>query len=499
MDRAAHSKMTDLASSIFSNVWSIALIVLFFGGSIFVHELGHFLAARRRGLKVERFSIGFGPKIIGWKRDGIEYRISWIPFGGYVALPQLADMRGIEGDPADAGEPAPPISYASKMIVSVMGAVFNLLFAIALSFVIWQFGLPTTALQTTTRIGYVTDTLALPDGSEVTSPARFAGLEEGDRITAIDGKAVDDWSSLLQTLVSGTGRDAYGQPRTVLTVERGSQILDIEVFPRVSGDDSVRRIGITPAEPLIVASALPDSPATRAGLRAGDVVTAVNGQPVSSRYRLQNILEANRDQPVLFTIRRGDETLAISIQPAEIQVGKDGSKAISIGARFDLPITTIHPTPWKQISDNFVIMYRILSGLLNPRSDLGIGQMSGPPGIARILYETAQIDVRLVIWITIIINVNLAFFNLLPIPVLDGGHMLFATIGKLRGRALPAGFVAAAQSTFMILLFSLLIYVSFKDVGRWFRDSREEHEYRTNTIEPVFEPPPEAADGGTEN
>jgi len=134
-----------------------------------------------------------------------------------------------------------------------------------------------------------------------------------------------------------------------------------------------------------------------------------------------------------------------------------------------------------------VIMYRVLGGLINPKSDLGIGHMSGPPGIARILYETAQVDIRLVIWITIIINVNLAIFNLLPIPVLDGGHMLFATIGKLRGRALPHSFVAAAQSTFIILLFSLLIYVSYKDIGRWFRDSQDERDYQTNTIEPVFE------------
>ena len=175
------------------------------------------------------------------------------------------------------------------------------------------------------------------------------------------------------------------------------------------------------------------------------------------------------------------------IQPAEIQITKGGEKAISIGAFFAYPQKTIHPTPWEQIKKTFVIMYRILGGLVNPKSDLGIGHMSGPPGIARILWETAQVDVRIVIWFTIIINVNLAIFNLLPIPVLDGGHMLFATIGKLRGRALPPNFVATAQSMFMILLFTLLIYVSSKDIWRWFRDSRNEREYRTNTIEPVFE------------
>ncbi len=487
MGPRADLNMIDLISITFSNIWSIVLIILFFGGSIFVHELGHFLAARKRGLKIERFSIGFGPKIVSWKKDGIEYRISWIPFGGYVALPQLADMQGVEGAPTQDGNPLPPIGYTSKMIVSVMGAVFNLLFAIALSVIIWQFGLPTTDLQTTTQIGFVTDTLTLPDGSEVKSPALQAGLQAGDRITAIDGKKVDDWSSLLQTLVSATGRDTYGQPKTILSIERDGRALEIEVYPRVSGDDSVRRIGVTPAEPMIVAGTLADSPAAKAGLQPSDVITAVDGEHLYSRYQLQFHLEANRDRASDFTLLRAGKEIHILIQPTEVQIRTDGTKALTIGAQFSMPIKDIHPTPWEQITKNFTIMYRVLSGLINPNSDLGLGHMSGPPGIARILYETAQIDVRLVIWFVIIINVNLAFFNLLPIPVLDGGHMLFATIGKLRGRALPVTFVATAQSTFMILLFSLLIYVSFKDVGRWFRDSREERDYRTTTIEPVFE------------
>lgn len=479
--------MTDLVSIIFSNIWSVVLIMLFFGGSIFVHELGHFLAARKRGLKVERFSIGFGPKIVSWTREGVEYRLSWIPFGGYVALPQLADMQGIEGNAGPEAQRLPPISYTSKMIVSVMGAVFNLLFAIALSVIIWQFGLPTTDLQTTTRIGYVTETLNLPDGSEVQSPANHAGLKAGDRILAIDGKEVDDWSALLQTLVSATGRDDYGQPRTMLTIDRDGETLELEVFPRVSGQESVRRIGVTPAEPMIVAGAMPDSPAALAGLLPGDELKAIDDEPLYSRYQLQTHLEANRDRPSVFTLERNGEELRIPIQPTEIPIRTDGTKALTIGAQFSVPIILIYPTPWEQIEKNFTIMYRVLSGLINPNSDLGIAHMSGPPGIARILYETAQVDIRLVIWFVIIINVNLAFFNLLPIPVLDGGHMLFATIGKLRGRALPPTFVATAQSTFMILLFSLLIYVSVKDVGRWSRDRRDEQDYRTNTVEPVFE------------
>mgnify|MGYP003340689615 CR=1 FL=1 len=132
-----HFSISDLLGSL----RGILLIVVFFGGSIFVHELGHFLAARKRGLKVERFSIGFGPRLFGWTgKDGVDYRVSLIPLGGYVALPQLADMQGIEGENAEDAEALPKITFADKMIVSVMGAVFNVIFAFVLATILWFTG-----------------------------------------------------------------------------------------------------------------------------------------------------------------------------------------------------------------------------------------------------------------------------------------------------------------------------------------------------------------------
>src|ERR1035437_11155316 len=181
--------MPDFLTSLLGNLWSIFLIILFFGGAIFVHELGHFLAARRRGLKVDRFSIGFGPAL--WRKigkDGCEYRISMLPLGGYVALPQLADLSAIEGESDTDVAKLPPISYATKMIVFVAGAVFNVLFAFCLACVLWVVGQQTSEDLSTTRIGYITDTIALPDGKAVTSPAREAGLQVGDTIRAIDGQ-----------------------------------------------------------------------------------------------------------------------------------------------------------------------------------------------------------------------------------------------------------------------------------------------------------------------
>ena len=134
----------------------IALVAIFFGGSIFVHELGHFLAARKRGLKIERFSIGFGPRLFGWTgKDGVDYRVSIIALGGYVALPQLAEMEGIEGASSEEAEKLPKISYTDKMIVSVMGAVFNVVFAFALACILWFTGMPVAEGTSSTVIGYV--------------------------------------------------------------------------------------------------------------------------------------------------------------------------------------------------------------------------------------------------------------------------------------------------------------------------------------------------------
>ena len=174
---------TDFFQSLFSNVWSGFLVVLFFGGSIFVHELGHFLAARRRGAKVERFSIGFGPAI--WSRrgkDGVEYRLSWIPLGGYVMLPQLADLGPIEGESTTDVTKLPPIGYLSKLIILLAGATFNVLFAFLLACVIWFVGQPMLADLATTKLGPVTPLLKLADGTTYPNPAFQAGVKAGDTV-----------------------------------------------------------------------------------------------------------------------------------------------------------------------------------------------------------------------------------------------------------------------------------------------------------------------------
>jgi len=458
----------DLLQAIGSNLWSVFLIILFFGGSIFVHELGHFWAARRRGVHVERFSIGFGPKIFAWHgKDGVEYRVSWLLAGGYVVLPQLANMGPIEGETkVDAGR-LPPISYSTKLIVSVAGAAFNVLFAFLLACVIWWVGQPTSADLNTTKIGEVLPTIALPDHTSVPSPAFEAGFRAGDVVRAIDGHMVNNWPDLQQTLVSGSGRSADGRPKAVFTIDRDGHPLELTVYPRLSGDDGFRHIGIAPAEELAIGAVDPTLLGHRIGLQPGDRILSYDSIPLLSPGDFLEHLSRNHTRTIRLGILRGTDHLEL-----ELAARADQADLADLGIKRQSSLMVTHPDPIAQIQDDAVMAFRLLAGLVNPHSDIGVSKLSGPVGIIRVFRATAQSDIRLVLWFTILINVNLAIINLLPIPVFDGGHILFATIERLRSRALPADFIMTTQSVFMVLIFSFFVYISVFDVKRWVRDVR---------------------------
>lgn len=458
---------SDLFNALFSNLWAVFLIILFFGGSIFVHELGHFLAARRRGVHVTRFSIGFGPKMFGWTgRDGVEYRVSWLPLGGYVALPQLADMAAIEGDVDPAVRHLPPVSYASRMLVFVAGATFNLIFAFLLATVIWLVGQPTTSDQATTQIGYVVDEIKNSDNQTVPSPAREAGLQVGDTIRAIDGSPVNDWQQLLQTLVTSAGRTDEGRRYNVFTIERDGQTTDITVYPLIAGEEEVRKVGIIAAYELLVHGVTEGSAGAALGLQPGDRLIALDDVHILNIQTYADLLNAHKDRPIAVHIERAGQPLVLTL-PAR----PDVEQPADLGLQLTTDSKLVYPSPFAQFNDHVRMTFRTLGSLINPHSDIGISKLSGPVGIIRVFHLAAQADIRLVLWFTILVNINLAIFNLLPVPVLDGGHMLFATIGKLRGRNLPGNFVMTTQSVFMMLLLTMIVYVTFFDVRRLVRDN----------------------------
>jgi regulator of sigma E protease len=459
----------DLIQSLLTNTWSIFLIVLFFGGSIFVHELGHFLAARARGVHVEVFSIGFGPPIFSWKAaDGTRYQVAWFPLGGYVLLPQIADLGPLEGESQVAVETLPPVSYPSKILVFAAGAAFNVLFAFLLATVIWIVGQPENNESETTQIGYVTRTIDLPDGTQVPSPASEAGLRVGDIVRAIDGHPVAYWTELNDTLVMGSGRDKAGRPSTVFTVERDGRTVDVTVHPRLSGEEKWRRVGIMPGYELRVHRVEGTGALERSGIAVGDRVLKVDGNPIMNASGLGEELSVDPSKEARLEVDRAGRILELAV-PARKGGLELGDVEFSAGYHLT------HPSPLAQLEEPLLMTLRTVWGLVNPRSDIGLSKISGPVGIVHIFHAAAEAGIRAVLRVTILININLAILNLMPVPVLDGGQMVFATIARLRGRALPLNLIVTTQSVFMALLLSVVVYVSIFDVRRWRGDGRETH------------------------
>ncbi len=456
---------TDTLTSLLGNLWSIFMIVLFFGGSIFVHELGHYLAARRRGLKVERFSIGFGPAL--WRKvgkDGCEYRLSVLPFGGYVALPQLADLSAIEGETKTDITTLPPVSYGTKVLVFVAGAAFNILFAFVLATILWISGRPESEYVTSTRIGYVVDKLPLADGTEVESPAAKAGLREGDRIISIDGRPVRSWPDILTGIVFGTDVDEKGERLSHFVIERNGIELPMVINPIKAGDEGFRKVGIDSAYAVMVNSTLPESPAEKLKLQPGDKFMSVGGQTVFSIGQFLRELGGAAGQKRTVEILRSGKTF-----PMEFDCIAKGSPHPLQGLEFRTNWRLLHQSPLDQIGEVLKNSVRTLKTMLHRHGDVGLSNMQGPIGMAQNFWDALNSDypIRFVLWITVMINVSLAFLNLLPIPVLDGGQIVFATAAKLRGRPLPINFLMATQSIFIVLLLSMMLYVTvFGDLRR---------------------------------
>lgn len=475
----------ELFQNILSNLWAILLVILFFGGSIFVHELGHFLAARRRGMHVDRFAIGFGPKIFSWHgKDGVEYCVCWLPLGGYVALPQLADMAAIEGRSKVDLSKLPKPTYTTKVIVSAAGAFFNILFAFVLGLIVWKVGEPTSNPMVTSTVAEIRPTLPDVNGNEVPSPASLAGLKVGDTILKVDGHPVTWFGEIVEQLALSSGWNDKGERQTVFTIKRGEKVFELTLNPIRSGEDKLRRVGFTPMEIIKIDAPRPGSLAEKIGLQKSDRIVAANQKPVLSVNSLVEELKLRTKGSVSIDVERGNETKTFFLPQTN-----DPKEASDIGIQLQSGILYTHPTPFQQIYNAAAKTVQTLVALVNPRSDVNLSHVSSPIGIIGNFFDLAKEGLPFVLWFTILVNVNLAIFNLLPIPVLDGGHILFATVAKLRGRSLPSDFVATTQSIFMVLLLSIMVYAGYRDIQRR-TYSPEERPLKAAPAQPQSAPAP---------
>lgn len=426
---------------------------------IFVHELGHFLAARWRGLKIDRFAIWFGKPIWKTKINGVEYALGTIPAGGYVSLPQMATMETIEGKGDSSGQALPQISALDKIIVAFAGPLFSFLLALTFAFVVWIVGRPVSEAETTTTIGYV----------EKDGPADKVGMRPGDKILEVDGQPVSKFmgmgDSVMWRIVRSTG------DTIPVKVEREGKILTFNPTPikeetKFWQRKSLRQVRILPAESAIIAEISPNSPAAAAGLNHGDRVVQVNGMPLHYFGELSEYIEEHPNNKLDLTVQREGRTFQVSLTP-EMPISPPNQKP-RVGIVWDAngKTTLAHPGPIEQVDASVTAMFETFGALLSRHTDIKPQHLGGAVKIMDVYYRlfNSEQGWRLAIWFSVLMNVNLAVLNMLPIPVLDGGHILLALVEGVRRKPISAKVINVIQTSCAVLLIGFMLYIAFYDV-----------------------------------
>jgi regulator of sigma E protease len=429
-------------------ITTVLAFVFVLGVLVFVHELGHFVAAKRIGVKVLKFQLGFNPTIASFRRGDTEYGIGALPFGGYVK------MAGENPDETRAGRPDEFLSRTKweRFQILFMGPLMNLVLAVVLSAVVLYQGAEVPAFESQPPvIGSVNND----------SPAARSGIEAGDRIVSVAGSPVETWHDVYlavgarpyRQIIIGVVRDGRELMRQVTTVAAENSRFDI-------GD-----IGVLPAvRPKLIAISSGE-PGERAGLKAGDLVLAVNGATMAGISQLRDAISRHPEEPITMTVLRDGAPLEVAVTPARVDdVGRIG---VQIGAE----TRTIDPglvgAVRMSVERNvqysgliFQTVWGLFTRETSPR------QLMGPVAIAQLSGESAEIGWIALFSLMSMISLNLGLLNLLPIPILDGGHICIMAIEGIARRDFSMRVKEKMLLAGFVVLMMLMVTVIYNDLAR---------------------------------
>ncbi|MFQ5989309.1 MAG: RIP metalloprotease RseP [Candidatus Methylomirabilales bacterium] len=453
-------------------LYTVIPFVIMLGLLIFVHELGHFVVAKQVGVGVLKFSLGFGRRLLGFKKGDTEYQLCAVPLGGYVKM-MGDDPREVviddtgrafdsSGEPLDLEKSFAHKSVWARIAVVLAGPGSNFLLALLLFWGIFSLvGRPVFP--------------PVAGKPEPESAAAVAGIQRGDRIVAVMNRPVTWWDDIEAAVQASEGNSLS------FRIERDAVQRDITVTPRPEiltdffGDEhQVWAIGVMPFVPPTVGRVLDGFPAKKAGIRVGDRIVAVNGEPVGSFEELARQIHVRPGQEVTLTVERTGERLPITVIPKAVTQQDVSGRTMTQGRIGITPaeglkyeklhplIALSHATVATASTSVMIlrVLWKMVEGAVSPRT------IGGPILMAKMTGEQAQQGLDRVIWLTAVISVNLAILNLLPIPILDGGHLCFFFIELLRGKPVSLKMREMAQRVGLVLLVALMIFAFYNDIFR---------------------------------
>ena len=437
------------------------LIVL--GVLVTFHEFGHFLAARWVGVKVLKFSLGFGPKIFGRTIGETEYLVSAVPLGGYVKLfgEDSAETVSLK----DQQQSFSHQSLPHKMLIVAAGPGFNFLLTYCI-FTVWL------ATGSPLFVPTFQDITPQVEAIKPGSPADIAGFKVGDRIVRANEEEISTYGELTEAVQRSHGE------RIAVEVLRNGQIKTLLITPEPQAnpqnvDEPVYLLGIEAYAP-VVGEVVPNTPAMEAGLESGDRIVEIDGQAIHTWSQMTEIVRDHPGRPLNLKIQRKHETITVTVTPAPEEIVAEsghtqivGKIGIMLSGRSVMSASTVLTAPvegliatWKWAELTVVGVYKLVVGEISTKN------LGGPLMIASVSGEHAEQGISNLIFLIAVLSMNLGILNLLPIPILDGGHLFFFTCEAILGRPLGERSREIAQQIGLVLLFSIMIYATWNDITR---------------------------------